>query len=90
MGIIGDDTIQINESTYNDAVDKIEKANNRTEENKKNIKVEYEKCSMSYLDEYINIITNLAAALEQYHSLVSEDVKKLRDVRETLKVADKL
>lgn len=90
MGIIGDDTIQINESTYNDAVEKIEKANNRTEENKKNIKVEYEKCSMSYLDEYINIITNLAAALEQYHSLVSEDVKKLREVRDTLKAADKL
>lgn len=90
MGTIGNDTIQIKESTYNDAVDKIEKANNRTEENRKNIKVEYTKCSMSYLDEYKNIIANLAAALEQYHSLVSEDIKNLREVRDTLKAADRL
>lgn len=90
MGIIGDGTIQINESTYNDMVDKIEKANDRTEENKKNIKVEYENCSMSYLDEYKNIITNLATALEQYYNLVSEDIKNLREVRDTLKEADRL
>ncbi|WP_075721933.1 DUF5344 family protein [Roseburia sp. 499] len=90
MASIGNGTIQINESTYNDAVKKIEKANNRIEANKKNIKVEYENCSMSYLDEYKNIITNLATALEQYYNLVSEDIKSLRDVRDTLKAADKL
>lgn len=90
MASIGNGTIQINEKTYDNAVDKIEKANERTEENKKNIKVEYENCSMSYLDEYKNIITNLAAALEQYYNLVSEDIKNLREVRDTLKEADRL
>lgn len=90
MASIGNGTIQIKESTYNKAVKKIEKANDRIEANKKNIKVEYSNCSMSYLDEYKSIITNLANALEQYYSLVNEDIKSLRDVRDTLKAADKL
>lgn len=90
MGNTENGTIQIKERTYNSAVNKIEKANNRTGENKKNIKIDYSDCSMSYLEEYKDIITNLASALEEYNNLVREDIKNLREVRDTLKAADKL
>lgn len=82
-------TIQINESTYNEAVKAIEKANNRTEGNSANITVTYEKCNMTYLDEYISTIERLKTTLVEYYDLLVEDIKNLRTVRDNFKEVDK-
>lgn len=87
MGDTG--TIQINESTYNAAVKKIEKANNRTEANNGNITVAYEKCDMTYLNQYVDVVGRLQSTLLAYYELVAEDIKNLRTVRDNLKEVDK-
>ncbi len=82
-------TIQINEPTYNAAVEKIEKANNRIEANNANITVSYEKCDMSYLNQYVAVVERLQTALLAYYNLVAVDIKNLRIVRDNLKEVDK-
>ena len=82
-------TIQINESTFNEAVKDIEKANKRTEGNNENITVKYEKCNMTYLDEYISTIERLKTTLMEYYDLLVEDINNLRTVRDNFKEVDK-
>ena len=82
-------TIQINDSTYNATIKKIEKANNRTAENQGNIKITYENCDMSYLNNYISIVERLQKALGAYFDLLTEDIKNLGIVRDNLKEVDK-
>lgn len=82
-------TIQIKESSFNAAVNKIEKANERILANKSNITIAYEQCDMPYLEKYQEIVERLALALEAYYKLLAEDIGNLRTVRDNYKEVDK-
>lgn len=81
--------IKVNYGSYISAVDKIEKANDRFDNNLSNIKVSYSNCDMGYLTSYETTISNLNTVLTSYSNAITNDIASLRTTLDNFIEVDK-